>query len=193
MRHHFARQRRKPHRLDRIDRIDRAPAVREPEDVDEARTRLDVDDAEMVEQLQRYRYRFPPDAVIALELGAARLSAAAYLQFSIFEVSFACVPVLRGREMSRADLFERTMKGWARLNPQQRERFFQAGLRAALRLERPEFREWLRRRVSEPPLAESVDPVNFAISKTDIALLMRSARQAPPKKSPQRNLESQKC
>ena len=79
--------------------------------------------------------------------------------------------------MRRADLFERTMQGWTRLNPQQRERFFQAGLRAALRLERREFREWLRRRVSEPPLAAPVDPASFAISKADIALLMRSARE----------------
>ncbi|MET4179484.1 hypothetical protein ABIB94_001576 [Bradyrhizobium sp. JR7.2] len=83
--------------------------------------------------------------------------------------------------MRRTDLFEVTMKGWARLNPQQRERFFQAGLRAALRLERQEFREWLRRRVGEPPLAAPVDASCFAISKTDIALLMRSAREAPLK------------
>ena len=64
------------------------------------------------------------------------------------------------------------MQGWARLNPAQRERFFQAGLRAALRLERREFREWLRRRVGEPPLAAPVDAASFAISKADIALLM---------------------
>jgi hypothetical protein len=83
--------------------------------------------------------------------------------------------------MRRNDLFERTMQGWARLNPAQRERFFQAGLRAALRLGGPEFRRWLRRRVGEPPLAAPIDPASFAISKTDIALLMRSARRANPK------------
>lgn len=77
------------------------------------------------------------------------------------------------------DLFEATMQGWARLNPQQRERFFQSGLKAALRLERQEFRAWLMRRLIEPPLAAPVDPARFAISKTDIALLMRSAREAP--------------
>lgn len=91
------------------------------------------------------------------------------------------------------DLFEATMRGWARLNPQQRQRFAEAFLRAALRLERRELRGWLRRRVSEPPLAAPVDPVNFAISKADIALLMQSTRQAPPGKTPQRNLENQKC
>ena len=91
------------------------------------------------------------------------------------------------------DLFKAAMQGWARLNPAQRDRFFQAGLRAALRLERQEFREWLRRRVSEPPLAAPVDPASFAISKGDIAFLMRSARQAPLKKTPQRNLGNQKC
>ena len=31
--------------------------------------------------------------------------------------------------MRRVDLFEATMQGWARLNPQQRERFFKAGLK----------------------------------------------------------------
>jgi hypothetical protein len=76
----------------------------------------------------------------------------------------------------RTDLFEATMQGWARLNPQQRERFFQSGLKAALRLERQEFRAWLMRRLIEPPLAAPVDPASFAISKADIALLMRSAR-----------------
>ena len=81
--------------------------------------------------------------------------------------------------MPRADLYERTVQGWARLNAQQRERFFQAGLRAALRLERQEFRAWLMRRLIEPPLAAPVDPARFAISKADIALLMKSAREAP--------------
>ena len=42
--------------------------------------------------------------------------------------------------MRRIDLVEATMQGWARLNPPQRERFFQAGLKAALRLDRREFR-----------------------------------------------------
>jgi hypothetical protein len=79
--------------------------------------------------------------------------------------------------MPRADLFDRTMQGWARLNPAQRERFFQSGLRAALRLERQEFYEWLRRRVGEPPLAAPVDPACFAISQADIAMLMQSARE----------------
>jgi hypothetical protein len=79
------------------------------------------------------------------------------------------------------DLFEATMRGWARLNDRQRERFFQAGLRAALRLERQEFRAWLMRRLIEPPLAAPVDLSSFAISKTDIELLMRSAREAPLK------------
>ena len=43
------------------------------------------------------------------------------------------------------------MQGWARLNPEQRERFFQSGLKAALRLERQEFREWLMRRLDRTP------------------------------------------
>ena len=85
------------------------------------------------------------------------------------------------------------MQGWARFNPAQRERFFQVCLKAALRLERQEFREWLRRRVSEPPLAAPVNPASFAISQADIALLMRSAREQPQGPPPQRNSENQKC
>ena len=90
--------------------------------------------------------------------------------------------------MRRINLYEATMQGWGRL-----ERFFRAGLKAALRLERQEFRAWLMRRVSEPPLAAPVDPANFAISKADIARLTRSAREMPLKKTPQRNSENQKC
>jgi hypothetical protein len=106
--------------------------------------------------------------------------------------SFLCsIRFSKEREMRRVDLVEATMQGWARLNPQQRERFFQAGLKAALRLDRQEFRAWLMRRLIEPPLAAPVDPGSFAISKTDIALLMRSARDkseaasaAQPRKPP---------
>ena len=79
--------------------------------------------------------------------------------------------------MRRVDLFEATM-GWARLNPQQRERFFQAGLRAALRLKPLEFRAWLLRRLRNPPLAAPVDPAFYTISDADIALLMRAAGEA---------------
>ena len=42
------------------------------------------------------------------------------------------------------------------------------------------------------PLAAPVDPASFAISKADIALLMRSARNKPGP-PPQRNPEKQKC
>jgi hypothetical protein len=116
---------------------------------------------------------------ISLEQVCSVVPPSAYLQFSIFEFhlplepvpTLGLVSVLKGREMPRTDLLlERTVQGWARLNPQQRERFFQAGLKAALRLERREFREWLRRRVSEPPLAAPVDPASFAISQADITL-----------------------
>ena len=61
---------------------------------------------------------------------------------------------------------------WARLNHRSAQRFAKRGLRAALRLDRQEFREWLMRRLIEPPLAAPVDPASFAISQADIALLM---------------------
>ena len=65
------------------------------------------------------------------------------------------------------------MQGWARRNPQQREKFFQAGLKAALRLDRLQFREWLRKRLRHPPLAAPIDPARFAISDRDMALLLK--------------------
>jgi hypothetical protein len=75
--------------------------------------------------------------------------------------------------MRRVDLVEATMQGWARLNPSQRDRFFKAGLKAALRLDRLELRAWLLRRLRNPPLAAPIDPANFAISDADMALLLK--------------------
>jgi hypothetical protein len=70
------------------------------------------------------------------------------------------------------------MQGWARLNPQQRERFFQAGLKAALRLDRLEFRAWLLRRVRTAPLAPPIDPARFAISNVPLKQLPLRANDA---------------
>jgi hypothetical protein len=75
--------------------------------------------------------------------------------------------------MRRIDLVQATMAGWARLNPQQRQRFAEAFLRAALRLDRLELRAWLLRRLRNPPLAAPIDPASFAISDADMALLMK--------------------
>ncbi|MDE5446361.1 hypothetical protein GWG65_34375 [Bradyrhizobium sp. CSA207] len=75
--------------------------------------------------------------------------------------------------MRRIDLFEATMQGWARLSPAQRDRFFQAGLKAALRLDRRQFRAWLLRRVRTAPLAAPIDPARFAISDRDMAALLK--------------------
>ena len=77
------------------------------------------------------------------------------------------------------DLFEATMQGWARLDPQQRERFFQAGLKAALRLDRLEFRAWLLRRLKNHPLVAPVDPTRFIFADADIALILRAAGKTP--------------
>ena len=81
--------------------------------------------------------------------------------------------------MRRIDLFEATMQGWARLDAGQRERFFQAGLKAALRLGRLEFRAWLLRRVRTAPLAAPVDPARFAISDRDMTLLLKGLPMKP--------------
>jgi hypothetical protein len=85
----------------------------------------------------------------------------------------------RARGMRRIDLFEATMQGWVWLDAGQRERFFKAGLKAALRLNRLEFRAWLLRRLRHPPLAAPVDPARFSISDADISLLMRAAGEPP--------------
>lgn len=75
--------------------------------------------------------------------------------------------------MQRIDLFEATMRAWSRLDAGQRERFFKAGLKAALRLKPLEFRAWLLRRLRNPPLAAPVDLTHFAISDRDMALLLK--------------------
>jgi hypothetical protein len=95
----------------------------------------------------------------------------AYLQF-LFFMFLLLNAFQRAREMPpRVDLFQAGMQGWARLNPQQRERFFQAGLKAALRLDRLEFRAWLLRRVRTAPLCAPIDPGRYAISDDMAALL----------------------
>jgi hypothetical protein len=70
--------------------------------------------------------------------------------------------------MRRIDLVAATLEGWTRLTPEQRDRF----LKAALRLDRLEFRAWLLRRLRTAPLAEPIDPACFAISD-DMALLLK--------------------
>ena len=80
--------------------------------------------------------------------------------------------------MRRTDLTEATLQGWARLDAAQRERFFEAFVKAAVRLDRLELRAWLRRRLQHPPLA-AIDPARFTISDADIAILLRAASKAP--------------
>ena len=45
--------------------------------------------------------------------------------------------------MRRIDLVAATMQGWSRLSPLQREKFFEAFVSAALRLDRVAMRDWL--------------------------------------------------
>ena len=80
--------------------------------------------------------------------------------------------------MRRTDLTEATMQGWARLDAAQRQRFFEAFLQAALRLDRLELRAWLRRRLQNPPLAEPIDPARLIFGDADIASLLRAAGKA---------------
>ena len=74
--------------------------------------------------------------------------------------------------MRRTDLAEAAMTGWRRLDAAQRERFFEAFLNAALRLDRLQLRAWLRRRLQYPPLAAPIDPARY-IPDVDLTLLLK--------------------
>ena len=80
--------------------------------------------------------------------------------------------------MRRIPLVQATTEGWSRLDAAQRQRFFEAFVAAAVRLDRLELRAWLRRRLREPPLV-AIDPSRFEISDSDIANLLRAAGKAP--------------
>lgn len=75
--------------------------------------------------------------------------------------------------MRRIPLTEATMQGWSRLDPAQRDKFFEAFLEAALRLDQLALRAWLRRRLQNPPLAAPIDPAQPEFSNADIALMLR--------------------
>jgi hypothetical protein len=77
--------------------------------------------------------------------------------------------------MRRIDLVAATMQGWSRLDPAQRDQFFEAFVSAALRLDRVAMRDWLRKRLRNRPFAGPIDPACFAISDADIAILLRGA------------------
>ena len=74
--------------------------------------------------------------------------------------------------MRRTDLTEATMQGWARLDAAQRQRFFEAFQKAALRLDALSLRAWLRRRLQNQPLAAPINPASFTISDADMAALL---------------------
>jgi hypothetical protein len=75
--------------------------------------------------------------------------------------------------MRRIDLVAATLEAWQRLNPSQRDQFFEAFVSAALRLDRVAMRDWLRKRLRNRPLAAPVDLTHFAISD-DMALLLKN-------------------
>ena len=75
--------------------------------------------------------------------------------------------------MRRIPLTEATMEGWGRLDPAQRDRFFEALISVALRLDRLAFRAWLRRRLKDPPLAAPINPAALRFSAADLALMSR--------------------
>lgn len=56
------------------------------------------------------------------------------------------------------------MQGWARLDTAERDRFLEAFLRAALRLDKLKLRAWLRRRLKNRPLAPPFDPACLTLA-----------------------------
>jgi len=77
--------------------------------------------------------------------------------------------------MRRTDLTDATMQGWARLDPAQRDQFFEAFVSAAVRLDKLELRAWLLRRLRNPPLAPPIDPTRLLFGDGDIAALILGA------------------
>ena len=97
-----------------------------------------------------------------------------YCGFLFLRFCFLLNAFQRSREMpARIDLYQATMAGWAQLDASQRERFFRAGLKAALRLQPLEFRAWLLRRVRTAPIDAPVDPATFAISDREMTALLK--------------------
>jgi hypothetical protein len=74
------------------------------------------------------------------------------------------------RHLERVKLTKATMLGWAMLDAAERDRFFEALVAAALRLDRLQFREWLWKRLRSRPLV-AVDPTAYAISDGDMTAL----------------------
>ena len=66
-----------------------------------------------------------------------------------------------------------TLEAWERLSPLQRDKFFEAFVSAALRLDRVAMRDWLRKRLRRRPLAAPIDLSRFTISDGDFAALLK--------------------
>jgi hypothetical protein len=81
--------------------------------------------------------------------------------------------------MRRIDLVAATMQGWSRLDPAQRDQFFESFISAALRLDRVAMRDWLRKRLRSRPLAAPVDLTRYLFADADIALILRATCETP--------------
>jgi hypothetical protein len=76
--------------------------------------------------------------------------------------------------MRRIDLVAATMQGWSRLDPEQRDQFFEAFVSAALRLDPVAMRDWLRKRLRNRPLAAPIDPTRFIFADADLTALLKT-------------------
>ena len=100
--------------------------------------------------------------------------ATAHLQH-ICVFRFLClIRFSKGNAMRAIDLVAATLEAWQRLNPAQRDQFFEAFVSAALRLDRVAMRDWLRKRLRNRPLAAPIDLARYAISDADMAALLKN-------------------
>ena len=76
--------------------------------------------------------------------------------------------------MRRIDLVAATMQGWSRLDPAQRDQFFESFISAALRLDRVAMRDRPRKRLRSRPLAAPVDLTRYLFADADLALILRA-------------------
>ena len=110
--------------------------------------------------------------------GTARPRLLRIFAFFVFCVSFARSAFQRERECGASIWLRPQCRAGRGLSPLQREKFFEAFVSAALRLDRVAMRDWLRKRLRNRPLAAPVDLTRFAISDVDIASLLRAAGEA---------------
>jgi hypothetical protein len=95
------------------------------------------------------------------------------LQFSFFVFRLPD-PLFKGNANAAHRSGRGHNAGLVEARPEQRERFFEAFVSAALRLDRVAMRDWLRKRLRNRPLVAPVDPTRFIFADADLAALLKT-------------------